>query len=79
MAATKAAEAAAAAAHGRDVTEALEQRFKGNGKGDVTHMLETIIERFDLHDLRHAADDSAFKELMALTIKPKPRTARKTA
>lgn len=70
-----AATAADAAAVGRDVTQSLEARFKGNGHGDVVHMLETLIERADLHDLRHAADDGAFNELAALVVRPK-RNAR---
>lgn len=67
----EAAVAATAAADGRDVTTSLEARFKGNGHGDVVHMLETLLERADLHDLRHAADDGAFNELAALVVRPK--------
>lgn len=71
VAAVAAATAASAAADGRDVTTSLEARFKGNGHGDVVHMLETLLERADLHDLRHAADDGAFNELAALVVRPK--------
>lgn len=39
---------------------------RGNGMGDVAHMMESVLTRMDLHDIRHYADDQAFLELSRL-------------
>lgn len=43
--------------------ERLSTRYQGNGKGDVTAMLEGIVEWTEMHDVRHKVVDANLHEI----------------